>query len=128
MAGVACACAFADLTVTFVDIVGFSSRAQRLSPGHLVTLLNDFFSAADDCADRHGIEKVKTIGDAYLAVAGGMASRGLGGEAALRFARDLIEKVEALAEASGIDLQVRIGIHPGPVVGGVPGQVGRGAQ
>src|SRR3546814_13796136 len=52
---------------------------------------------------------------------GGMASRGLGGEAALRFARDLIEKVEALAEASGIDLQVRIGIHTGPVVGGVIG-------
>lgn len=120
-AGEAVADAFSDLTVIFVDIVAFSSLAQRLSPGHLVKLLNDFFSAADDCADRHGIEKVKTIGDAYLAVAGGMASRGLGGEAAIRFGLDLLGKVSELAERSGIDLQVRTGIHTGPVVGGVIG-------
>ena len=60
----------------FVDLAGFSTLAKRLSPGHLVKLLNAFFSAADRCAERHGLEKVKTIGDAYLAVAGGMASRG----------------------------------------------------
>jgi class 3 adenylate cyclase len=120
-AGEAVADAFSDLTVIFIDIVAFSSLAQRLSPGHLVKLLNDFFSAADDCADRHGVEKVKTIGDAYLAVAGGMASRGLGGEAAVCFGRDLLGKVSELAERSGIDLQVRIGIHTGPVVGGVIG-------
>ena len=120
-AGEAVADAFSDLTVIFVDIVAFSSLAQRLSPGHLVKLLNDFFSAADDCADRHGVEKVKTIGDAYLAAAGGMASRGLGGEAAIRFGRDLLGKVGELAERSGIDLNVRIGIHTGPVVGGVIG-------
>lgn len=120
-AGEAVADAFSDLTVIFVDIVSFSSLTQRLSPGHLVKLLNEFFSAADMCADRHGIEKVKTIGDAYLAVAGGMASRGLGGEAAVRFSRDLIDEVKALAAVSGIDLDVRIGIHTGPVVGGVIG-------
>ncbi len=120
-AGEAVADAFSDLTVIFVDIVSFSSLAQRLSPGHLVKLLNDFFSAADICADRHGVEKVKTIGDAYLAVAGGMASRGPDGEVAVRFSRDLIEEVKALAAVSGIDLDVRIGIHTGPVVGGVIG-------
>lgn len=120
-AGEAVADAFSDLTVIFVDIVAFSSLAKRLSPGHLVKLLNDFFSAADACAERHGVEKVKTIGDAYLAVAGGMASRGLGGEAAVRFARDLVADVDALGDRSGIDLKVRIGIHTGPVVGGVIG-------
>ena len=73
-AGEAVADCFSDLTAIFVDLAGFSALAKRLSPGHLVKLLNTFFSAADRCAERHGLEKVKTIGDAYLAVAGGMAS------------------------------------------------------
>lgn len=120
-AGEAVADAFSDVTVAFVDLVGFSSLAKRLSPGHLVKMLNDFFSAADRCAERHGLEKVKTIGDAYLAVSGGMASRDAGGEAAIRFARDLIDELGALARTRGIALKARIGIHTGPVVGGVIG-------
>jgi class 3 adenylate cyclase len=108
------------VTVIFADLVGFSGLAKRLSPGHLVKLLNSYFSAADVCAERHGIEKVKTIGDAYLAVSGGMSSTG-DVPAALSFARDLMEEVSALANESGIDLKVRIGIHTGPVVGGVIG-------
>ena len=74
-AGEAVADSFSDLTAVFVDLAGFSTLAKRLSPGHLVKMLNTFFSAADRCAERHGLEKVKTIGDAYLAVIGGMASR-----------------------------------------------------
>lgn len=120
-AGEAVADAFSDVTVIFADIVGFSSLAKRLSPGHLVELLNSFFSAADRCADSHGIEKVKTIGDSYLAVGGGMASERIKVEAAIHFARDLIAEVAALAEKSGIDIRVRVGIHTGPVVGGVIG-------
>ena len=119
-AGEAVADAFSDVTVIFADIVGFSGLAKRLSPGHLVKLLNGYFSAADACAERHGIEKVKTIGDAYLAVSGGMSSVH-DVPAALAFARDLIGQVGALASDSGIDLKVRIGIHTGPVVGGVIG-------
>jgi adenylate cyclase len=119
-AGEAVADAFSDVTVIFADLVGFSSLAKRLSPGHLVRLLNSFFSAADLCAERHGIEKVKTIGDAYLAVSGGLGSCS-DVPAAVNFARDLIGKVTALADDSGIDLKVRIGIHTGPVVGGVIG-------
>ncbi|HMI39950.1 MAG TPA: adenylate/guanylate cyclase domain-containing protein [Sphingomicrobium sp.] len=119
-AGEAVADAFSDVTVVFADLVGFSSLAKRLSPGHLVKLLNSFFSAADNCAERHGVEKVKTIGDAYLAVCGGMSStHDVPG--ALRFARDLMDEVSALAGECGIDLKVRIGIHTGPVVGGVIG-------
>jgi adenylate cyclase len=119
-AGEAVADAFSDVTVIFADLVGFSGLAKRLSPGHLVKLLNSFFSAADLCADRHGIEKVKTIGDAYLAVSGGLGSQS-DVPAAVRFARDLIGELCALANDSGIDLKVRIGIHTGPVVGGVIG-------
>jgi class 3 adenylate cyclase len=120
-AGTAVADSFSDLSVVFADLVGFSVLSKRLSPGHLVRLLNHFFSAADACAERHGMEKVKTIGDAYLAVCGGMASPGGDGRAAIAFARDLIAAVEAMAAESGIGLKVRIGVHTGPVVGGVIG-------
>jgi class 3 adenylate cyclase len=120
-AGEAVADSFSDLTVIFVDIVGFSRLAKGLAPGRLVKLLNVFFSAADCCAQRHGIEKVKTIGDAYLAVAGGMGSAAGDSRAALAFARDLIAEVAALGGDGGIALEVRIGVHTGPVVGGVIG-------
>jgi class 3 adenylate cyclase len=121
-AGEAVADSFTDLTAVFVDLAGFSVLAKRLSPGHLVQLLNLFFSAADRCAERHGLEKVKTIGDAYLAVCGGMAAAGAAdGRAAVRFARDLIAELVALEEEQGLVLKARIGIHTGPAVGGVIG-------
>ena len=112
--------AFTDVTVVFVDLVGFSRLARRLSPGHLVRLLNDCFSAADRCAGKHGIEKVKTIGDAYLAVAGGMASSTAQTGAAIAFARDLIAELKGVGDGT-IVLEARVGVHVGPVVGGVIG-------
>lgn len=120
-AGEAVADSFSDLTVIFTDIVGFSKLAKTMSPGHLVRLLNEFFSLADNCADRHGIEKVKTIGDAYLAVSGGTASSHGGACEAINFARDLIIEMRGLAERSGVDIALRVGLHTGPVVGGVVG-------
>ncbi len=120
-AGQAVADSFSDLTVVFVDLAGFSTLAKRLSPGHLVQVLNGFFSAADACAEKHGLEKVKTIGDAYLAVTGGMASSAGNSCAAILFARDLVEGLKQLEERSGIPLKVRVGIHTGPAVGGVIG-------
>ena len=120
-AGEAVADSFSDLTAVFVDLAGFSTLAKRLSPGHLVKFLNAFFSAADRCAERHGLEKVKTIGDAYLAVAGGMASAGSDGKAAIAFAEDLVAELDAMAKESGLPLQARIGVHTGPAVGGVIG-------
>lgn len=120
-AGDAVADAFTDVAVVFVDLVGFSRLAKRLSPGHLVQLLNAYFSAGDRCTERHGLEKVKTIGDAYLAVAGGMASRGADARAAIAFAVDLIAELGALSADNNIELQARVGVHVGPVVGGVIG-------
>lgn len=120
-AGQAVADSFSDLTVVFVDLAGFSGMAKRLSPGHLVQMLNSFFSAADACAERHGLEKVKTIGDAYLAVCGGMASVGRDSKAAILFARDLVSELIRLEQESGLPLRVRIGVHTGPAVGGVIG-------
>jgi class 3 adenylate cyclase len=120
-AGEAVADSFSDLTAVFVDLAGFSVLTKRLSPGHLVATLNLFFSAADRCAERHGVEKVKTIGDAYLAVLGGMASPVRDSKAAILFARDLIAELETMAIETGLPLQARIGVHTGPAVGGVIG-------
>ncbi|HEY0114317.1 MAG TPA: adenylate/guanylate cyclase domain-containing protein, partial [Allosphingosinicella sp.] len=117
-AGQAVADSFSDLTAVFVDLVGFSALAKRLSPGHLVQMLNRFFSAADVCAERHGLEKVKTIGDAYLAVSGGMGSCAGDSRAAILFSRDLVAELLKIEAESGIPFQVRIGIHTGPAVGG----------
>jgi len=120
-AGETVADSYSDVTAIFADIVGFSSLARRLSPGLLVRQLNRFFSAADRCAERHGIEKVKTIGDAYLAVAGGTASQDGDANSALAFARDLVAELRAGATEEAIEVQVRIGIHCGAAVGGVIG-------
>lgn len=112
---------FSDASVIFIDAVGFSALAKSISPGHLVDLLNAFFSLADRCAERSGVEKVKTIGDAYLAISGGNAPARNSAECALAFARAVIEGLPDVKAECGIDLRVRIGIHSGPVVGGVIG-------
>lgn len=112
---------FGDVTVVFIDIVGFSRLSTILSPGHLLKMLNAIFGIADASAQRLGIEKVKTIGDAYLAVAGGNSSAETDAATAIRFAQDVIDKVEVYAAETGIEVAVRAGIHTGNVVGGVVG-------
>lgn len=113
--------AYADVSVIFIDMVGFSKLAKRVSPGHLVELLNGFFNHADRCAAEHGVEKVKTIGDAYLAIAGGNVPCGNSADAAIAFARAVLEGVDDLVRAAGVEVGLRVGIHSGPVVGGVIG-------
>ncbi|MEO7178309.1 MAG: adenylate/guanylate cyclase domain-containing protein [Allosphingosinicella sp.] len=112
---------FSDASVIFIDVIGFSALAKSISPGHLVDLLNAFFSLADRCAARFGVEKVKTIGDAYLAISGGNAPARNSAGAALAFANAVIEGLTEVRSECGIDLQIRIGIHSGAVVGGVIG-------
>jgi adenylate cyclase len=113
---------FSDVSVIFIDVIGFSALAKTISPGHLIDLLNAFFSLADRCAAQCGVEKVKTIGDAYLAISGGNAPSRNSAEAALAFATALIEALPEVNAACGIEIAVRIGIHSGPVVGGVIGE------
>ncbi|WAT18150.1 adenylate/guanylate cyclase domain-containing protein [Aurantiacibacter sp. MUD11] len=120
--GEAVADSFADVSVIFVDIVGFSQLAKALSPGRLVKMLNEIFLLADEAAEKHCVEKVKTIGDAYLAVAGGHGSGDSGASCAIRFGCELIDLIGRYADRTKIDVQVRVGIHTGPVVGGVIGQ------
>jgi class 3 adenylate cyclase len=113
--------AYADVSVIFIDMVGFSSLAKRVSPGHLVELLNGFFNHADRCAAAQGVEKVKTIGDAYLAIAGGNVSCGNSADAAIAFAHAVLAGVGEMERISGVEVGLRVGIHSGPVVGGVIG-------
>lgn len=112
---------YPDASVVFIDVVGFSSLAARISPGHLIEMLNSFFNLADRCAASHGVEKVKTIGDAYLAIAGGNLPADNSADTAIAFSQAIIDGLEDLRDATGLPIEVRIGIHTGPVVGGVIG-------
>ena len=113
---------YPHLTVVFVDVVGFSILSKTISPEQLLDLLNRFFLAADHCAARHGLEKVKTIGDAYLAVAGGVSSADARSTGAVQFGLDLIAAVAAMRVVDDVAFQIRVGIHTGPAIGGVIGE------
>lgn len=113
--------AYSDASVVFIDVVGFTKLAAKVSPGHLIQVLNAFFNLADRCAAAHGVEKVKTIGDAYLAIAGGNVPAVNSADAAIAFAQAIIAGLEKVREETSLPIQARIGIHSGPVVGGVIG-------
>lgn len=120
--GLLVADSYADASVIFIDMVGFSTLAKRVSPGHLVELLNAFFNHADACAREFGVEKVKTVGDAYLVIAGGNVPSGNSADAAIAFARAVIAGVPEMGKGAGVEVALRAGIHSGPVVGGVIGE------
>jgi adenylate cyclase len=112
---------FPAATVMFADIVGFTQIASRLEPVQIFALLNRLFSAFDALAERHGLEKIKTIGDAYM-VAGGLDPAGRDDSAAVAdLALDMREVVAQELSADGQTLALRIGIATGPVVAGVVG-------
>lgn len=110
---------FEDVTVLFADIVGFTGLSAQIMPEELVNMLNQVFSLFDHLADRHGLEKIKTIGDAYMAVAGLPMPDPNHAEAAANTALDLRREISTIA---GGQLKVRIGLHTGPVVAGVIGK------
>ena len=110
-----------EMTVLFADVVNFSGLSQRLSPGDLVSLLNEVFSIFDMLAEHYELEKIKTIGDAYMVV-GGLAPNAHNhcGRVA-DMALDMVTAIAAYREESGIDLHIRVGMHLGPAVAGVVG-------
>jgi guanylate cyclase len=108
-------------SVVFADLVGFTSWTHETSPSEVVAVLDELFSAFDDLAAARGLEKVKTIGDAYMAVAGAPEPRPDHAEAAVRFGLDVIDAVSELGRRRGIAIRVRVGIASGQVIGGVIG-------
>ncbi|QGN54985.1 adenylate/guanylate cyclase domain-containing protein [Novosphingobium sp. Gsoil 351] len=117
--GEAVADAFPEVTIVFVDIVGFTRMSQAMDAGQVVTLLNAYFHKADAGCDLFGIEKVKTIGDAYMAVAGAIVPTPKPAKAVVDFACYLIGATRDISREFGLDFKLHIGINTGPVVGGV---------
>jgi adenylate cyclase len=112
---------FPEVTVLFADLVDFTRSSDQSSPERVVQVLNDLFTAFDRLARRHGLEKIKTIGDAYM-VAGGLPEpRPDHAQAVAEMALAMREEASRHADPAGQPLQVRIGIDTGPVVAGVIG-------
>ncbi|MBE9223862.1 response regulator [Phormidium sp. LEGE 05292] len=112
---------FENVTVLFADLVGFTELSANTSPRQLVENLNIVFSEFDLLAEQHGLEKIKTIGDAYMAVAGLPASRPDHAEAAAEMALGMLIKIAEFNSKAGTSFSLRIGMNTGPVVAGVIG-------
>ena len=112
---------FEDVTILFSDLVGFTAMSSRIDPDELVSALNRLFSAFDAEVRRLGVEKIKTIGDAYMAAAGVPEAREDHAEACVRLGQALVQATRSVSIETGYDFNARIGIHSGPVVAGVIG-------
>jgi len=113
----------ADVTVLVADIVGFTRMTEELSPVETVKILNDVFSIFDDMADKYRVEKIKTIGDAYMAAAGLQTGAQIHyADAVAHMALEMQQKMEEYRRRSGERIEIRIGIGTGPVVAGVIGK------
>ncbi|HEX5589382.1 MAG TPA: adenylate/guanylate cyclase domain-containing protein [Candidatus Limnocylindrales bacterium] len=111
-----------DVTVLFADVVDFTPLSERTEPKRIVGLLDEIFTTFDDLAARHGLEKIKTIGDAYMVAAGLPVPRPDHAEVMAEMALEMQASIERLARPLGVALRIRIGMDSGPVVAGVIGR------
>lgn len=111
-----------EVSVLFADIVGFTELSAKMEPERLVSMLNDVFSEFDDLAEEIGLEKIKTIGDAYMVAAGLPEFRQDHAEAVAEMALRMVTAVRDYSQKSGHPLNIRIGINSGQVVAGVIGK------
>jgi class 3 adenylate cyclase len=113
---------FADVTVVFVDIVEFTPLAERVGPKRTVLVLNELFRKFDQSALRLGVEKIETTGDGYLAVGGAPSALDEHPQVVAQFAFEALEAARSTLIAEAEHVQIRVGIHTGPVFGGVIGE------
>ncbi len=113
---------FADVTVLFADLVGFTALSARLSPERVVSILNQLFCRFDDLAGQLGLEKIKTIGDCYMAAGGLPELRRDHADAVADMALAMLAIVDELRGELGETIEIRVGVHSGPVVAGVIGK------
>jgi len=112
---------FTEVTILFADLVGFTELAERFSPSELVEFLNEIFSRFDALTQKHHLEKIKTIGDAYMVAGGIPMERSDHAEAIANMALEMQGAIEEFNHQSQQQFQLRIGINTGPVVAGVIG-------
>jgi len=112
---------FSEASVLFADIVGFTQLSTQIPPTEMVELLNKIFSLFDQLADKHGLEKIKTIGDAYMVVSGLPIPRVDHAMAIANMALDMQQALVQFNIENNQDFRIRIGINTGPVVAGVIG-------
>ncbi|QUN32344.1 adenylate/guanylate cyclase domain-containing protein [Cupriavidus sp. KK10] len=113
---------FEEVSVLFADLVQFTCFSPALSPEGLVAVLNEIFAEFDDIAENRGLEKIKTIGDAYMAAAGLPVPADDHAARAAHMALDMLDFLTRFNQQSGFSLQLRVGIHSGAVVAGVIGR------
>lgn len=110
-----------EATLLFADLVGFTRLAGRLPPTEVVRLLNEVFSRFDSVVERHGLEKIKTIGDEYMLAGGLPLPRPDHAQAVADAALEMLKVIRYMNERSEHNLELRVGIHTGEVVAGVIG-------
>jgi class 3 adenylate cyclase len=113
---------FPEVTVLFADLCGFTEFSEHVDPQQVVGLLDEIFSTFDHLAKAHGVEKIKTIGDAYMAVSGLPVQRADHAEAMAVMAIGMQEAFRSVMRNRGLALELRIGMHSGPVAAGVIGR------
>jgi len=113
---------YAEVTVLFADIVDFTRLSSQADPVEVVKMLNAIFSDFDDLAKQHGLEKIKTIGDAYMVAGGLLVTREDHCDAVVSFALDMLDRIKRHHAWNNESIHLRVGINTGPVVAGVIGQ------
>ena len=113
---------FSSVTVLFADLSGFTEFSEHVDPQQVVGLLDEIFSTFDHLAHAHGVEKIKTIGDAYMAVSGLPVPRPDHAEAMAVMAIGMQEAFRGVMRNRGLPLELRVGMHSGPVAAGVIGR------
>jgi class 3 adenylate cyclase len=113
---------FPEVTVLFSDLVGFTELSTGISASTLVKKLNRIFIAFDRLTEKYGLEKIKTIGDAYMLVGGAPTPRPDHAEAVANLALEMLKTLDELNKGMHDNFKIRIGIHTGPIVAGVIGE------
>jgi len=111
------------VSVMFADLCGFTALSRKTNPADLVAMLNGIFTAFDTIVERHGVEKIKTIGDCYMTVGGLPTHRDDHARVVASASLEMVNALEQINKVNGTELQMRIGIHTGPVVAGVIGKI-----
>ena len=113
---------FTSASILFADVVDFTRRSEQLSPAEVVGILDHLFSHFDMLAERYAVEKIKTIGDAYMVAAGVPSPRPDHARVLALMALDMVDAMRSSDEVGHLDLELRVGINSGPVVAGVIGR------